>query len=110
LDCGATLNRRLFEAFRKLPVDCLPPDLFTKTLLVQTTPQPGTKKPNGAPNPAGYDLAGAAAHLGMSQRKLREMVKARRIACTRIDYRNFLFAQADLDEFLATYRTKPKRI
>lgn len=57
-----------------------------------------------------YDLAGAAEFLGMSQRKLRELVKAKRIACTRIDYRHFLFMQADLDEFLAAYRTKPKRI
>jgi excisionase family DNA binding protein len=60
--------------------------------------------------PESYDLAGAAAFLGMTQRKVRELVKARRIACTRIDYRHFLFMQADLDEFLAAYRTKPKRI
>ena len=73
LECDDTKNCRLFETFRKLPVDCLPPDLFIKTSLVQATPQPGTKKPNGAPNPAGYDLAGATAHLGMSQRKLRRL-------------------------------------
>lgn len=109
LESGDALNRGLFEAFRALPIDCLPPDLFTKPSLVQTTPRP-TKKPPGETKPAGYDLAGAAAFLGMSPRKLREMVKGRRIACTRIDYRNFLFTQADLNEFLATYRTKLRRI
>jgi excisionase family DNA binding protein len=68
--------------------------------------------PTRAPStpPESYDLAMAAEFLGMSKRKLREMVKARRIVCTRIDYRNYLFTQADLNEFLATYRTKPKRI
>jgi excisionase family DNA binding protein len=59
--------------------------------------------PAAAPKPAGYDLAGAAKLLGMSQRKLRELVKTKRIACTRIDCRNFLFTQADINEFLATY-------
>jgi excisionase family DNA binding protein len=71
------------------------------------------QSPASAPErkpPESFDLVGAAAHLGMSPRKLRELVKAKRIACTRIDYRHFLFTQADLNEFLATYRTKPKRI
>jgi excisionase family DNA binding protein len=62
------------------------------------------------PKPAGYSLAQAAKYLGMTQRKLREAVKNRRIACIRIAYRNFLFTEADLNEFLATYRTKPRRI
>jgi hypothetical protein len=77
------------------------------TQKIKPTSRPPKKKaPAPAPKPAEYDLAGAAAHLGMSQRKLRQMVKDRRIA-----YRNFfLFTQADLDEYLGAYRTKPKRI
>ena len=71
------------------------------------------KKTAPAPAPQSQppeSFAGAAAFLGMSPRKLREMVKARRIGCTRVDYRNFLFKQADLEEFIGAYRNKPKRI
>lgn len=60
-----------------------------KAIYRQTKPrEPEKTAPPLAP--AGYNLAGAAKYLGMTQRKLREAVKNRRIACTRIDYRNFL--------------------
>jgi excisionase family DNA binding protein len=77
----------------------------TKVDRKKTAPAPPQSQP-----PESYDLAGAAKVLGMSKRKLREMVKARRIGCTRVDYRNFLFKQADLEEFIGAYRNKPKRI
>ena len=65
-----------------------------------------------APEPkrAGYDLDGAAAYLNMTRRKLRSLITQKRIRCTRIDSRNFLFGETDLTEFLATYKTKPRRI
>jgi hypothetical protein len=39
-------------------------------------------------------MAGAATYLNMLPRKLRELVKAKQISCTRIDHRHFLFTQA----------------
>ena len=89
-----------FDLISNLVIESLRNDALRDALVRQTAP----------PKPARYDLAGAAKFLWMSQRKLREMVKARRIACTRIDYRNFLITEADLNEFLVTYKTKPKRI
>jgi excisionase family DNA binding protein len=59
---------------------------------------------------AGYDLVEAAEKLGMSRRKLRALITQKRVRCTKIDSRSFLFTQADLDEFLITYKTKPRRI
>jgi hypothetical protein len=60
--------------------------------------------------PESFDLDGAAKYLGMTPRKLRELFKARPVAGSRIDFRHYLFTQADLNEFLAAYRSKPKRI
>jgi excisionase family DNA binding protein len=73
----------------------------------ETAPAPAPPEPKP---PQSYDLAGAAEYLGMTPRKLRELFKARRVAGSRIDYRHYLFTRADLNEFLAAYRSKPKRI
>jgi excisionase family DNA binding protein len=67
-------------------------------------PKPEPKRPES------FDLNGAAEYLGITPRKLRELFKARRVAGSRIDYRHYLFTYADLNEFLAAYRSKPKRI
>ena len=77
----------------------------TKVDRKKTAPAPPQSQPPGS-----YDLAGAAKYLGMTPRKLRELFKARRVAGSRIDYRHYLFTRADLNEFLAAYRSKPKRI
>jgi excisionase family DNA binding protein len=118
LDIIATLTVESMraEALRHdlcaLVVEAFPTDALVRLYPPQKEPTPEplpTRAPE--PKPAGsYNLASAAQFLGMSQRKLRKMVKDRRIACTRIDYRNFLFTEADLNEFLAAYRTKPRRI
>ena len=55
-----------------------------------------------------YDLAQAAAYLRLSERQLRDLVRHRRITCSRIDYRTFRFRQADLDEFLEAFSVRRK--
>jgi hypothetical protein len=85
--------RQIMEAVKKL-----------QPVKPEPAPPPEPKPPES------YDLAGAAQYLGMTPRKLRELFKARRVAGSRIDYRHYLFTRADLNEFLAAYRSKPKRI
>jgi excisionase family DNA binding protein len=55
-----------------------------------------------------YDLSQAAAYLRLSERQLRDLVRDRRITCSRIDYRTFRFRQADLDEFLEAFSVRRK--
>ena len=55
-----------------------------------------------------YDLSQAAAYLRLSERQLRDLVRHRRITCSRIDYRTFRFRQADLDEFLEAFSVRRK--
>ena len=55
-----------------------------------------------------YDLSQAAAYLRLSERQLRDLVRHRRITCSRIDYRTFRFRQADLDEFLEALSVRRK--
>jgi excisionase family DNA binding protein len=55
-----------------------------------------------------YDLAQAAAYLRLSERQLRDLVRHRRITCSRIDYRTLRFRQADLDEFLEAFSVRRK--
>jgi hypothetical protein len=75
---------------------------------VKTAPE---LAPAAEPKPRGsYNLTAAAEHLNMTRRKLRALITQKRVRCTQIDSRNFIFTQADLDEFLATYKTKPRRI
>jgi excisionase family DNA binding protein len=57
-----------------------------------------------------YDLQAAAAYLGITPRKLRELFAAKRVRGTRIDYRHYAFTQSDLDEYLSAYRQQPKRL
>jgi hypothetical protein len=70
-------------------------------MIIREAPVPSAEEPAPAakPKPAGYNLVEAAENLGMSRRKLRALITRRRVRCTQIDSRNFLFSQADLNGF-----------
>lgn len=84
------------------------PGSFPDPLLLPVEPEITAPAPSQPPE--SFDLEGAAKYLWMTPRKLRELHKAKRVAGSRIDSRHYLFTKADLNEFLAAYRSKPKRI
>jgi hypothetical protein len=91
------------------------PGSFPDTLRLPFDDEPAKTAPELAPaagpkSPGWCNLTAAAVHLNMTRRKLRALITQKRVRCTQIDSRNFIFTRADLDEFLATYKTKPRRI
>ena len=52
----------------------------------------------------------AAEYLRLTERQLRELIKAGRISYAKIDYRNYRFKRSDLDEWFGAYKVHRKGV
>jgi hypothetical protein len=50
-----------------------------------------------------FGLKEAAAYLSMKPEALRNGCHARRVTCSRLNYRSWRFTEADLDNFISRY-------
>ena len=60
-------------------------------------------RPDGVPS-ANFNLAEAAAYLGISPRRLKDLCREKRITHTKPHYRCYSFRREDLDTYLESYR------